>query len=144
MQEFNDQTSVLLYESSIKFTQATVADIINVNKIIRKVKSSRCFFQFPKLDSNNVKLQLFTDARFNNLPNGGSQARQITSLTDSKNRTRPLYWNSSKIKRVVRSTIAVETLSLSDGCDVAIYISRLGSEILGVFKCLHYMSVVYV
>ena len=44
----------------------------------------------------------------------------------------PLYWKSSKIKRDVCSTIATETLSLSDGCDVAIYINRLVSEILPV------------
>ena len=79
-----------------------------------------------------MKLQLFTDASFNNLFNGGSQSGQIIFLTDSKNRTCPLYWNSSKVKRVVRSTIAVENLSLSDGCDVAVYINRLVSEILRV------------
>ena len=46
-----------------------------------------------------------------------------------------MYWNSSKIKRVVRSTVAAETLSLSDGCngcDIAICINRLVSEILRV------------
>ena len=64
-------------ESSTKFTQATVGDIIYLNKIIRKVKSSRCFIQFLKSDLNTVKLQLFTDASFNNLSNGGSQAGQI-------------------------------------------------------------------
>ena len=133
--------SFAVCESSTKFTYATVADIINVSKIIiRKVKSSRCFNQFPKLDSNNVKLQLFTDAGFNNLPNGGSQARQITSLTDSKNRTCPLHWNSSKMS----STIAADALSPSDGCDVAIYIIRLVSEILRVFICLYYISILYV
>ena len=41
-----------------------------------------------------------------------------------------LYWNSSKIKRVVRSTIAAEMLALSDGCDVAIYINRLVSLVI--------------
>ena len=124
--------SFAVCESGTKFTHATVAGIIHDNKIIRKVKSSRSFIQSPKLDLNTVKLQLFTDASFNNLPNGGGQAGQIIFLTDSKNRTCPLYWNSSKIKRVVRSTIAVETLCLSDGCDVAIYINRLVSEIVQV------------
>ena len=77
-------------ESRTKFTHATVADIIHVNKIIRKVKSSRSFIQFLKLDLNTVKLQLFIDASFNNLSNGGSHAGQIILLTDSKNRTYPL------------------------------------------------------
>ena len=71
-----------------------------------------------------MNLRLFIDASFNNLPNDGSQAGQIIFLTDSKNRTCPLYWNSSKVKRVVRLTIAAETLSFSDGCDVAIYINN--------------------
>ena len=60
--------SFAVFESSTKFTHATVADIIYVNKIIRKVKSSHSFIQFPKLDVNTVKTQLFTDASFNNLP----------------------------------------------------------------------------
>ena len=42
-------------------------------------------------------------------------------VTDDKSNTCPLCWNSFKIKRVIRSTIAAETLSLSDGCDVAMY-----------------------
>ena len=62
---------------------------------------------------NDLKLQLFTDASFSDLPDGGSQAGQILFLTDNKGHTWPLYWNSSKIKWVVRSTIAAETLSLS-------------------------------
>ena len=70
-------TSFVVSESSTKFTHATVADIIYVNKIIRKVKSSYCFIQFPKLDLNIVKLQLFTNSSFNNLPNGASQGGQI-------------------------------------------------------------------
>ena len=40
------------------------------------------------------------------------------------------FWNSSKIKRLARSTIAPETLSLSKGCDVAMYINMLVSELL--------------
>ena len=38
--------------------------------------------------------------------------------------------NSSKIKRVACSTIAAETLSLVNGCDVAIYINNLLPELL--------------
>ena len=87
--------SFAVCESSTKFIHATVADKIYVNMIIRKFKSSHCFIQFPQLDLNTVKLQLFTDASFNNLPNGGSQAGQIIFLIDSKNHTCAPYWNSS-------------------------------------------------
>ena len=89
-------------ESSTKFKQATVADVLYVNKIIKNLKNSKNAINFPQLNLNNIKLQLFTDAIFNNLPNGGSQAGQIIFLTDDKSHTCPLYSNSSQIKRVVR------------------------------------------
>ena len=69
--------SFAVCESSTKFTHATVADIIYVNKISRKVKSLHCFTRCPKLDLNTMKLWLF-DASFNNLPNGGSQTGRCT------------------------------------------------------------------
>ena len=84
-------------EASTKFKQATVADVLYVNKI-KKTKNSKNAINLPQLNLNNIKLQLFTDANFNNLPNGGSQAGQIIFLTDDKSNTCPLYWNASKIK----------------------------------------------
>ena len=101
-----------------------------VNKIIKNIKNSTKEIRFPQLNLNNIEIQLLTDASFDNLPNGGSQAGQIIFLTNDKNNTCPLYWNSSKIKRVARSTIAAETLSLLEGCDVAVYINRLVPELL--------------
>ena len=70
-------------------------------KIIKNVKNSENAINFPQLNRNNIKLQLFTDASFSNLPNGGSQAGQTIFITDDKSKTCPLHWNSSKIKREV-------------------------------------------
>ena len=107
-------------KASTKFKNATVADLYYVNKIIRNVKSTKNCIKFPHLDLKTQQLKLFTDASFNNLPNGGSQGGQITFINDGNNLC-PIYWNSSKIKTVVHSTIAAETPSLAHGCDVAIY-----------------------
>ncbi|KAL0146639.1 hypothetical protein M9458_057979, partial [Cirrhinus mrigala] len=41
----------------------------------------------------------------------------------------PLSWQSKKIRRVVRSTLAGETLALSDGRDNAIVLTTLLSEL---------------
>ena len=54
-------------EASTKFKQATVADVLYVNKIIKNVKNSTNEIRFPQLNGNNIELQLFTDASFNNL-----------------------------------------------------------------------------
>ena len=104
-----------------------LTDVLYVKKIMKNVKKSENTINIPQSNLNNIKLQLFIDASFNNLPNRGSQAGQIIFSTDDKSNTCPLYWNSSKLKRVV--TIAAET-SLSEGCDLAMYINKLVSEFL--------------
>ena len=108
----------------------TVADVYCINKTIKNVKNTKNCIKFPCLDLKTLQLKWFTDASFNNLPNGGSQGGQIIFTTNSNNNLCPVYWNSSKIKGVVHSTIAVETPPLVDGCDVAIYINNLLSELL--------------
>ena len=60
-------------EPSTKLKQATAADILYVNKIIKNVKNFKSEITLPQLNLNNIKPQLFTDASFDNLPNGGSQ-----------------------------------------------------------------------
>ena len=105
-------------------------------KIIRNVKSTKSCIKFSCLD-----LKLFTDVSFDNLPHGGSQGGQIIVITDGNNNSCPLYWNSSKIKRAVLSTIAAETQSLVDGCDVAIYINNMLSELLHTKPNITYLLV---
>ena len=86
---------------------------------------------FHASDLSSVHLKTYTDASLNNLPNGGSQGGTITFLCDSFNHCCPLSWSSTKIKRVVRSTLAAETLALVEGSETAMYLSELTSS------CLH-------
>ena len=144
MLEYQDQISFSVCEASTKFKQATVADALYVNKVIKNAKNSKNAINFRQLNLSNIKLQLFTYASFNNLRNGGSQAGQITFLTDDKSSTCPLYWNSFKIRRVVKSTVTVETVSLSEGCDVTMYIRKLvsglfhdGKQLNIITYCIH-------
>ena len=44
----------------------------------------------------------------------------------------PIAWSSSKIGSVVRSTLAVETLSLSEALDHAIYLKEIAMELTAV------------
>ena len=41
---------------------------------------------------------------------------------DGAKRSCPIAWNSTKIRRVVRSALAAETLSFCDGCELAQYL----------------------
>ena len=73
---------------------------------------------------------MYADASFGNLPKGGSQGGQIIFLADKNDNSCPLAWKSNKIKRVVKSTLAAETLSFVEGCDTGILMSKIVSEII--------------
>ena len=109
-------------QASAKIKSATVADIVDINKVIYKVNKEGAYIVFPKLDLESVHLRVYTD--------GGSQGGHLVLLADVSGSCSPLSWISSKIKRVVHSTLAVETLALNDGCDSAFYMSKLICNIM--------------
>ena len=44
----------------------------------------------------------------------------------------PIAWNSTRLKHVTRSTLATETLTLTDGCGTAFFIANLITDILQI------------
>ena len=74
-----DIISCSVYKASTKFKNATIKDVLYVNRIIKNVKSTDYSIKFPQLSMDDLKLQLITYASSNNLPNGGSQAGHIFS-----------------------------------------------------------------
>ena len=44
----------------------------------------------------------------------------------------PITWNAHKIKRVLRSTLAAEMLSLQEGLDASVYYTQMLEDILGI------------
>ena len=106
---------------STRIKNATVTDLLTTNKVIRFVKNNPGFIKFPKLDIDHLSVCAYTDASWNNLPNGGSQGGQIIFIKDPNNVVSPIIWNSNKIRRVARSTLTAESLALLDGCDSAFY-----------------------
>ena len=107
-----------------------IRDVIELNKVVKRVKNEKNQILFSTLDPNTMKLVLYTDASINNLLHGGSQGGHTIFLTDFHNKCCPLIWNSSKIKRVARSTLAAETLALNEGSKTALYLSQILGEIL--------------
>ena len=117
--------SYSLCEASSKVEDATIADVLGVNKIVKKVRNELSEIHCPCLDPRSLDIRCYSYASFNNLPNGGSQGGHLVFRCDSSDRCCPLTWNSTKLKRVVRSTLAAETLSLADNSETAIYLSKL-------------------
>ena len=72
------------------------------------------------------------NASFANINNGcGSIGGQLIFLSDKKGKVALINWHSGKVKRVVRSTLAAETLSLVEGLEDAIFHRMIVSELSG-------------
>ena len=108
----------------------TIKHLKLANKIIRKVKSTSVEIAFCKLE-NPLHLLVYCDASYANLPSGGSQGGQIVFLSDENGSLSPLSWTSRKVRRVCRSTISAETMSMLDAVDMSIWIMHILKDITG-------------
>ena len=115
---------------SVNLKTATVQNIVQMNKLIERIKTDALKLSFPKLESiENCSLECYSDAAYANLPDEGSQGGFIIFLK-GKNRS-PIAWQSRKIKRVVKSTLAAEALALLDCAETALYIAEIISGMTG-------------
>ena len=117
-------------DHSSRLKHAKVADMCSLNKIVSKLHSSSLKLHFPAMPGFEACfLECYTDASFANLSDGSSQGGFVIFLGSSEGSRCPLYWESRKIRRVVKSTLAAETLALIDGAETAVYIGKLIHDI---------------
>ena len=107
--------------------------MLAVNKIINKIKDNHYNIEYQPL-GDKIKIVLFPDAAFANHEDGGSQGGHLVFLVDENSKFNLISWQSKRIKRAVCSSLAAETLALSDGVDHAIYLSVLFKELYPKFK----------
>ena len=119
-------------DMSINMKHLQVKHLLEASKLIRKLKSEYCGLVFPRLgDFRTFRLVTFTDVAYANMSDGVSIADGQTVFLFAENQSCcPLAWSVNKIKLVVRSTIAAETLSMIDGLEIAFY---LGCILTGSF-----------
>ena len=77
----------------------------------------------------------FCDASFGNLPNGGSQGAYITFLIDNVGVYVPIAWQSRRVRRVVKSTVAAECLAAIESAENVVLISAALKSIMKNFVC---------
>ena len=53
-------------------------------------------------------------------------------LKDKNGRCSPIFWQTRRLKRVVKSTLAAETMALLEGAEAAVYLGQILKETL---KC---------
>ena len=88
---------------------------------------------FPNLGRTaEWKLIVCSDAAHADLCDGINSMRgYLVLLTGLSRRCCPFSWQTNKIKGVVRSTIAADTLSLQERLEDRIYLCKLLEELLG-------------
>ena len=124
-----------MIELSTKFKGGIVDDLIRVRKALLNTKMNKAEILIPAIENpNNWQILCFTDAALGNLNDGvDSTGGHIVFLTDSEQKKcAVLDWHANKIKRVVRSTLAAEALSLCDGLETVLHIRRVLEDTLNL------------
>ena len=100
--------------------KATVGDVCLMNKVVSRVHSNCVRLYFHKLESlEECTLECYADAAFANLNNSGAQGCFIIFLQDARQNRCPIYWETKKVTRVVKSTLLAETMALLDCAETA-------------------------
>ena len=96
----------------------------NVSKLFSNMKQNEYKLIYQKLgNDNDLRIIVYSDAAHGNLPNGGCQGAYVAFLCEYRNMCVPLNWQSKRIRRVVRN-------SLADALDDAVYLMKLFSEVM--------------
>ena len=122
-----------LIQLSTRFTDGRVEDLCKARKVVNALAQTDSKVVFPRLEKNSLRIVVYTDASYGNLNNGvDSMGANVVFLADKHGYCLPLDWAASKVKRVVNSTLAAETLALMDGINNAMFARSLLSDFLAV------------
>ena len=108
---------------------ATVKELFRINKIVTKVKAEKTILSFKKLDQiEKMKIIAYNDSSFGNLKNGGSQGGFIIYLADDNENSVPIMWKSHKLRRVVKSAMAAETIIQVDSAESSYWLKIINFD----------------
>ena len=113
-----------------KFKCATVKDLFQANKVVAKARCNPVTIKLGVESLENCQLVCYNDASFGNLSTGGSQGGYVIFLKSCYDTYTPISWESKKLRRVVKSTMAAETLELVECAEAAFWIGNLLKEML--------------
>ena len=104
-----------------------MADLLRAVKAIRRLKEGEAKVIFPSLgEPSGWRIVGFSHAAHANLSDGvSSTAAHLVLLLGQNGRCCPLAWQANKIRRVVRSTLAAEALSLQEALEDGCFLRRL-------------------
>ena len=112
------QLSFQLPELRRKQSSPTVQDLLRLNKVIRNAKAIERKIKTRSIPLEHLRFMGVHDAAHANIEGGASQQGHLifavhASITNCRVLDSVLSWQSKKIKRVVRSSLAAEASSMS-------------------------------
>ena len=120
-------------ELHVLLKNGTISEVVRLNKLIDRVKRSNLSINFPKMGSIDAcHLEAYCDASYANVQNGKSQGGFIIFVVNPEGEKCPIFWQSRAIRRVVKSTLAAETLALVECAETSAYIAMILQELTSV------------
>ena len=112
---------------------ATVKDVDEANKALRKLLSKTVHLKFPNL-GNPSKAQTiaYFDATYASLPDGSSQDALIVFLQGENGCVASISWQSKKLNRVTKSPLVSEALALSEAADAGFLMASIWQDVFGL------------
>ena len=119
-------------EASCAVTKATVGDLKDLAKAVARVGQQDSITSVPRMgDIKDWRLELYTDASWQNLRQTGSTAGKVLMLVSGEQRF-PILWTSNRLQRVCHSSQAAEVMAINLGMKDTIYLQSLAKELLDV------------
>ncbi len=81
------------------------------------MKNNPLTMRFPSMNLSTISIVIFSDASFANLHDGSSQGSHIVFAVEKSGKCNPLTWQSKKIKRVCKSTLAAESWAMVEAVE---------------------------
>jgi hypothetical protein len=120
-------------ELSSSLSGATIEEVLRANKVLKRIKQRPVMLKFCGLEEpEQLNIECYSDASFGNLQGGGSQGGYVVFLADHRGCKCLVSWQSRKVRRVVKSTLAAETLALLDAAESGIFVANMISELLNI------------
>ena len=130
-----DQAFLASYLQGVQ-DNATIAHLSLYNKAVREMKSRKLSLRFPSIPLERWRLLAITDAGWCVRASGESQGGMLVCICDQdvleqKEGTAWLIeWTSKKLRRVVRSSTAAETLAAQNGLDAIEFAQAFLQEVI--------------
>ena len=128
--------------SQQSFPRPTISDALAANNAVRRAKQhADQTIRFRSIPSESLTLMCHSDAAFGNAKSGATQAGYMVSFTHADmNHGKtcdwtPMFWKSSRLPRVVSSTLSAEAQSMSLASSMCEWIALFLSEALDGPSC---------